>query len=84
INGIDPVFGPTINDEGEAAVNSMMARRAVDAYMVADSSKIGQRAFATLDGYEFSKLITDSGISAESVADFKTHGIDVLVADDGA
>ena len=28
VNGIDPVFGPTMHDEREAAVNSLMARRA--------------------------------------------------------
>jgi DeoR family transcriptional regulator, aga operon transcriptional repressor len=80
VNGIDPAVGPTINDEGEATVNSLMARRASEAYMLADSSKIGQRAFATMEGYQFRQLITDSGITEDQLADFDANGIDVLVA----
>ncbi|MFI5086734.1 MAG: DeoR/GlpR family DNA-binding transcription regulator [Actinomycetales bacterium] len=82
INGIDPVVGPTINDEGEAMVNALMARRATDAYMLADSSKIGRRSFATMQGYQFRKLITDSGITAEQELAFRDNGVDVLVAPD--
>ncbi|HEY8295492.1 MAG TPA: DeoR/GlpR family DNA-binding transcription regulator [Micrococcaceae bacterium] len=80
VNGIDPAVGPTINDEGEATVNSLMARRASEAYMLADSSKIGRRAFATMEGYQFRQLITDSGVTEEQLKDFEAHGIDVLVA----
>ena len=80
INGIDPGFGPTINDEGEAMVNSLMARRAAEAFMLADSSKIGQRAFATMEGYQFRRLITDSGITEDQLADFEDNGIEVMVA----
>lgn len=80
VNGIEPGVGPTINDEGEASVNSLMARRASEAYMLADSSKIGQRAFATMEGYHFHKLITDSGVTAEQLEMFAENGIDVIVA----
>lgn len=74
------MVGPTVTDEGEATVNSLMARRAADAYMLADSSKIGQRAFATMEGYHFQRLITDSGITPDQVEAFAENGIDVLVA----
>jgi DeoR family transcriptional regulator, aga operon transcriptional repressor len=83
INGIDPRLGPTINDEGEATVNSLMARRAAEAFMLADSSKIGRRAFATMEGYQFRRLITDSGITEQQLTDFEANGIEVLVAPGG-
>ena len=80
VNGLDPEVGPTINDEAEAAVNSLMSRRASEAYVVADSSKIGTRSFATLSGFSFTNLITDSGISAEEKAAFEAGGTNVIVA----
>jgi DeoR family transcriptional regulator of aga operon len=81
VNGIDPVVGATVHDEGEASVNSLMARRATRAVIVADSSKIGRTAFATLGGPGLvSTLITDSGITDEQRAAFAEHGFDVIVA----
>lgn len=80
VNGLDAEVGPTVSDEGEAAVNSLMSRRASETYIVADSSKIGNRSFATLSGYVFSNLITDSGISDSDKAAFESRGTRVLVA----
>lgn len=81
VNGIDPVIGATVHDEREAAVNSLMARRATRAVIVADSSKIGRTAFATLgDLRVFSTLITDAGITEEQVAAFTDNGLEVIVA----
>lgn len=80
VNGIDPVGGATVHDEREATVNSLMASRATRALIVADSSKIGCRAFASLDPKTLNTLITDSGITAEQRAAFAEHGIDVIVA----
>jgi DeoR family transcriptional regulator of aga operon len=81
VNGIDPVKGATVNDEQEAAVNSLIATRASRAVVVADSSKIGVVAFATIGGSKlFSTLITDAGITADQVAAFADNGITVIVA----
>ncbi|WP_426625050.1 DeoR/GlpR family DNA-binding transcription regulator [Leifsonia sp. McL0607] len=81
VNGIDPVVGATVHDEGEASVNSLMARRATRAVVVADSSKIGRKAFATLGGPTIlTTLITDDGITAEQRAAFLEQGIEVIVA----
>jgi DeoR family transcriptional regulator of aga operon len=81
VNGIDPVIGATVHDEGEASVNSLMARRATRAVVVADSSKIGRKAFATLGGAKIlNTLITDSGITDEQRASFVDQGIEVIVA----
>ncbi|WP_104138208.1 MULTISPECIES: DeoR/GlpR family DNA-binding transcription regulator [unclassified Cryobacterium] len=81
VNGIDPVLGATVNDEREAAVNTLMAGRATRAVLVADSSKIGRVAFAALNALDqFSALITDAGISAEQLAAFAEAGLEVIVA----
>ncbi|CAM5367107.1 DeoR/GlpR family DNA-binding transcription regulator [Leifsonia shinshuensis] len=81
VNGIDPVVGATVHDEGEASVNSLMARRATRAVVVADSSKIGRKAFATLGGPKvLTTLITDDGITPEQRAAFVEHGFEVIVA----
>jgi DeoR family transcriptional regulator of aga operon len=81
VNGIDPVVGATVSDEREAAVNSLMASRAARAVIVADSSKIGRNAFATMGGPEvFGTLVTDAGISREQREAFAAHGVDVIVA----
>lgn len=81
VNGIDPVVGSTVHDEGEASVNSLMARRATRAVVVADSSKIGRKAFATLGGPKLlTTLITDDGITDEQRAAFVDHGFEVIVA----
>lgn len=81
VNGIDPAIGATVHDEGEASVNSLMARRATRAVVVADSSKIGRKAFATLGGPKvLNTLITDDGITAEQRAAFAEAGFEVIVA----
>jgi DeoR family transcriptional regulator of aga operon len=82
VNGLDPDIGPTVSDEGEAEVNALMARRASQTFIVADSSKIGTRNFATMTGYVFSNLITDSGITDEQKAAFEAGGTKVIVAPD--
>jgi len=80
VNGIDPIFGATVHDEGEARVNSLMARRATRAVIVADSSKVGRRVFATLAHDGLTTLITDSGITQAQRAEFAEHGVEVIVA----
>lgn len=80
-NGIDPTLGPTTHDEREASVNSLMATRAVRAVLVADSSKIGKKAFATMgDARLFGTLITDSGITLEQRTELTDHGYEVIIA----
>jgi Transcriptional regulators of sugar metabolism len=81
VNGIDPQIGATVHDEREAAVNTLMARRAERAVIVADSSKIGHRAFATLGEPQlFDTLITDDRITDEQVRAFEEAGLRVIVA----
>jgi DeoR family transcriptional regulator of aga operon len=80
VNGIDPIFGATVHDEGEASINSLMAQRATRAVIIADSSKIGRTAFATLGAQGLTTLITDSGITADQHAAFVDQGYQVIVA----
>ena len=81
VNGVDPAFGVTVHDEREAAVNALIARRAERAILVADSSKIGRRAFATVGLLsDFTTLITDDGITQGDRAAFESAGIEVVVA----
>ncbi|GHD47836.1 DeoR/GlpR transcriptional regulator [Mycetocola manganoxydans] len=81
VNGIDPAIGATVHDEGEARINRLMAARSDRAIVVAESSKIGHRAFANVGGADtFSTLITDEGITATQSRAFTEAGIDVIVA----
>jgi len=84
VNGIDPVLGPTTHDEREASISALMASRAVRAVLVADSSKIGVKAFATMgDSRLFGTLITDSGITAQQRTALAEHGYEVIIASGG-
>jgi DeoR family transcriptional regulator of aga operon len=81
VNGLHPRFGATVNDESEASINALMARRAARAVIVADSSKIGRRAFATVGAADvFDTLITDAGITDEQRSAFIDNGLEVIVA----
>ncbi|PWI42863.1 DeoR/GlpR family DNA-binding transcription regulator [Streptomyces sp. ICBB 8177] len=81
VNGVDPVVGATVHDEAEARVNRLMAERAGRAILVADSSKIGTRAFATIGGPElFDTLITDPALPSDSRKAFEEAGWQVATA----
>ena len=82
VNGIDPLVGATVHDEHEASINSLMGARAQRAVIVADSSKIGRNAFATLTGGAdvFNTLITDDGVTDAQRAAFADSGVEVIVA----
>lgn len=81
-NGIDAVMGPTLHNELEAKVNALMARRAERAVIVADSTKIGKRAFASMNlSRGHTTLLTDSGITVDQQRAFAESGIEVVVVD---
>ena len=48
VDAISVADGATTNNETEAAVNELMAQRARTVVVVADSSKLGRRAFARI------------------------------------
>ncbi|WP_167131186.1 DeoR/GlpR family DNA-binding transcription regulator [Paramicrobacterium chengjingii] len=82
VNGIDVEQGATVHDEGEARVNQLMAERAKRSAIVADSQKIGRRAFASVAPLDaFDMLITDAGADNDAIAAFTERGIDVRIAE---
>lgn len=82
VNGVDPEHGATVHDEGEARINQLMAERARRAVIVADSLKLGRRAFASVAPIgTFQTLITDAGISDDQRAGFAACDIDVRIAE---
>lgn len=81
VHGIDATDGPMVHDEREARTNALMASRADAAWVVADSTKIGVRAFATVgDEDTFVGLVTDEGAGDDDVAVFAARGWRVLRA----
>ncbi|WP_457100750.1 DeoR/GlpR family DNA-binding transcription regulator [Microbacterium sp. P5_E9] len=80
-NGVDPTGGPSTDDEREAAVNRLMATRARRAVIVADSSKLAHRAFASMGNSDlFPTIITDDGISVADRTALSDAGYEVIVA----
>ncbi|KQO94469.1 DeoR/GlpR family DNA-binding transcription regulator [Leifsonia sp. Leaf264] len=81
VNAIHPSLGPMTHDEREADVNTLMATRAARAVVVADSSKIGKKAFATMGtAARFGTIITDSGITDRQREELIDNGYEVIVA----
>lgn len=81
VNAIDPAFGAMVHDDEEALVNRLIAERARDSYLLADSTKIGLRAFVRIGHVEkFTALITDEGIKPADREEFEAAGLPVVVA----
>jgi DeoR family transcriptional regulator of aga operon len=79
VNAIDPEFGASTHHEGEAGVNSLMAGQARRVVVVADSSKLGQRAFVRICPADaIDVLITDDAASPDVVAAFEGADIEVI------
>jgi DeoR family transcriptional regulator of aga operon len=81
VDGIEAVAGATAHHEGEASINQLMSRQARKVIIVADSSKVGRRAFARICGpADIDALVTDAGIADDNLNVLKAAGIDVVVA----
>jgi DeoR family transcriptional regulator of aga operon len=81
VDAIDAVAGATAHHEGEASINRLMGRQARRVIIVADSSKVGQRAFARIvTPAEIDTLVTDAGITAEDAMLLEAAGVDVVTA----
>jgi DeoR family transcriptional regulator, aga operon transcriptional repressor len=82
--GVDAVnvdLGACAHHEGEATINQLMASRAQQVVVVADSSKLDGRAFARICPIaQVDVLITDTGASGESVKRFEAAGVRVVQA----
>lgn len=81
VDGIDAAAGAMAQHEGEASINQLMARQAARVVVVADSSKIGRRAFARICAVsEVDVLVTDTGLAEADKARFTDAGVQVMTA----
>ncbi|MEU4090234.1 DeoR/GlpR family DNA-binding transcription regulator [Streptomyces aureus] len=79
VDAIDPDSGASAHHEGEAAINRLLARRAAKVVVVADSSKIGSRAFASICPVtQIDVLITDTEAAKDDVQRFHDRGAQVI------
>jgi len=81
VDALDVEWGACAHHEGEAGVNSLLIGRAAKVVVVADSSKVGRRAFARICPVEqVDVLVTDEGADDEVVAGFAAAEIKVIRA----
>ena len=67
--------------EGEASINHLMATRAAQVMIVADASKLGQRAFVRVCAAdEIDVIVTDQDAEPALLAAFTERGIRVVTA----
>ncbi|MDO5504106.1 MAG: DeoR/GlpR family DNA-binding transcription regulator [Actinomycetia bacterium] len=78
VNGMDLSTGPTVHDEREARVNELLAGRAREAWIAADSSKLSVRALAQVAPWSaFHGLITDRDLPGDARRELESLGLDV-------
>jgi DeoR family transcriptional regulator, aga operon transcriptional repressor len=81
VDALDPIAGATAHHEGEASINHLMATRAAQVMIVADRSKLGQRAFARVCALaEIDVIVTDQDAAPGTLAAFTERGIQVVTA----
>src|ERR1700733_4956108 len=81
VDALDPVAGATAHHEGEASINRLMATRAARVMIVADASKLGQRAFARVCAAdEIDVIVTDQDADPALQTAFTERGIRVITA----
>jgi len=73
----DATHGAAAHDEAEAAINRLLCERAERVIVAADSSKLGQRAFARICAAEsVDTLVTDTAAGPETIGRFEEAGIE--------
>ncbi|RII17703.1 Glucitol operon repressor [Streptomyces sp. YIM 130001] len=78
-DAVDPGLGVMTRHEDEASVSRQFAERARRVIVVADSTKMGARAFARICGIaRIDVLVTDSAVEPAMVAGLTEAGIKVL------
>lgn len=79
VDAVHPRFGAATHDESEAGANRALAECAGTVIVVADSSKLGRRAFAQVcETAAVSILVTDKDAPEDIVEEFTALGIEVL------
>lgn len=78
VNALSLAGGAAAHNEGEAEINRLMVERSQRVVVVADGSKIGQRAFARIcDARRVDILITDTTADAAIIAQLRGTGMTV-------
>jgi DeoR family transcriptional regulator of aga operon len=81
VHAMSAASGGMTANEDEAYVNRLMAERADHAVVVADSSKYGRKAFATVGGTDvFEAIITDDHLGEDDREELTAAGYDVELA----
>lgn len=81
VDAVDAVAGATAHHEGEASINRLMTQRAQRVAIVADSSKLGKRAFARVCGIdEIDVVVTDAVADTPAAAALADKGVQVITA----
>jgi DeoR family transcriptional regulator, aga operon transcriptional repressor len=81
VDALDAVVGATAHHEGEASINRLMTQRAQRVAIVADSSKLGKRAFARVCGIqEIDVVVTDAAAEFPAATALADKGIQVITA----
>jgi DeoR family fructose operon transcriptional repressor len=80
-NGVHPARGITAPNIDQAQVKEALVAAADEVILLADSSKLGKASFVKFaELAQVDLLITDSGISAETLSELEQMGINVEVA----
>jgi DeoR family transcriptional regulator of aga operon len=80
VNGMDVEAGCTTHDYVEARTNAALIKRARRQIVLADSTKLGQVAFARICGIdEVDLLVTDNNADPSIIAAFRKMGLEVEV-----
>ncbi|MEV6015049.1 MULTISPECIES: DeoR/GlpR family DNA-binding transcription regulator [unclassified Streptomyces] len=75
----DATHGAAAHDEAEAAINRLLCERAERVIVAADSSKLGQRAFARICAADsVDTLVTDTAAAPETIQRFEEAGVAVI------
>ncbi|MET7286465.1 DeoR/GlpR family DNA-binding transcription regulator [Streptomyces sp. NPDC005573] len=80
VDGLHPAFGATTDDEGEASVNRLLARRAKKVVVVADASKMSATAFAHVcDIADLTAIVTETDPPSDIAEAARSAGVEILV-----
>lgn len=78
VEQVDPTLGASARNEGEAAINRLLAQRSSRVVVIADSSKLGGSAFARICPIDqVQSVITDTDADEAVVARFRDRGVEV-------
>jgi DeoR family transcriptional regulator of aga operon len=81
VDALDVSHGASAHHEGEASINTLMASRAREVVIVADSSKLEKHAFSRICPIDdVDVLVTDRGAEKETVDRFSQAGVKVILA----